>query len=283
MSRIREFLIGLFTKHLGAKLLALLLAVGLFGFVQSSLTGTQEVARVELRFRLADELRAKYVILTETRTLNGLTMTGLRSKVDILAKALAEKPEVPFTVDQRFLDDYANLPENIIPITTEIFRDDPRFKDITVGNLPTELGVEIDELEELVHPATQAPARPAEEGRDDPHVLGHVHVGKQSDTLDHIADAAAQLHRIGLERVASVDVNRAGGRLDESIDHLQSRGLAAARLTDENQQLARRRLEADSVYREAAAVVIGLSEPLQCQHGSHGARCRRPERTGIAR
>jgi len=157
MSRMRDFLVGLFTRHLGAKLLALLLAIGLFGFVQSSLTGTQEVARVELRFRLADELRAKFVILTETRTLTGLTITGLRSKVDLLAKALAEKPEVPFTVDQRFLDDYAELPRNLIPITAEIFRDDPRFKDITVGNLPGDLGVAIDELAERLAAVKVAP------------------------------------------------------------------------------------------------------------------------------
>jgi hypothetical protein len=128
MKGLTDFLIGVFTRHPGAKILALLLSAGLFGFVHASLTGTQEIPRLELTFTLADELRLKSVLLTPRIPFLNVTITGTRAKVDPLARQLRDDPVVKFTIDRRFLDEYADPQDKTrIPITAQLLRDDPRF------------------------------------------------------------------------------------------------------------------------------------------------------------
>ena len=56
--------IGFFTRHLSTKVLALLLSMGVFLFVQASLMGTQELARLTLDPSLSEELRQSHILLT---------------------------------------------------------------------------------------------------------------------------------------------------------------------------------------------------------------------------
>ena len=63
---------------------------------------------------------------------------------------------------------------------------------------------------------------------------------EQSDLLDHVADAPAERRDVLGHHVHAVDQDLAAGRIDEAVDHLQRRRLAAARRADEDADLARR-------------------------------------------
>jgi hypothetical protein len=147
----RDLLLGFFTRHLGTKLLALLLSVGLFGFVQSSLTGTQQVRQIKLRFSLADALRKKYVLLTEEIGFTGLTITGRRDKVDPLARLYLREPVNNLAINQKFLDVYGEAHgEGVrIRIDRDLFADDALFgRDVVVGGLPDSVAVVLDKIDE---------------------------------------------------------------------------------------------------------------------------------------
>jgi len=152
-----NLLLGIFTRHLGTKVLALLLSLGLFGFVQASLTGVREVAQLELRFTLAEDLRSKYILVTEKMTFSGLTMTGLQSKIDPLAKTSA----LPLLIDQRVLNVYGRPHEDgtAIPIDTKLFQDERLLgKEITVGGLPRDLALIVNTLGDHTVPVEVVPA-----------------------------------------------------------------------------------------------------------------------------
>ena len=68
-------------------------------------------------------------------------------------------------------------------------------------------------------------------------------VGEQPDLLDHVPDAAAQRDRVDVGDVVAVEEDAAARRLDEAVDHLQRRRLAASRRADEHADLAFRDLE----------------------------------------
>jgi hypothetical protein len=170
MRWIRDFLVGIFSRHFGVKLLALLLSVGLFGFVQASLTGTQEVRQLKLKFALAEELKSQYVLLTNEIHFSGLTMTGLRSKVDPLAKLYSGNPVVPLTIDQRFLNLYGDGLR--IPVNRALFRDEALFgKDIRVGEELKDgaVAVRLDLLDSREARVDVAPATPRTLKADHPY------------------------------------------------------------------------------------------------------------------
>ncbi len=159
----RDLLLGFFTRHLATKLLALLLSVGLFGFVQASLTGTQEVRQLTLRFNLAEELRDEYVLLTDELVFGGLTMTGMRSKVDPLARLYKGNSVVNLAIDQRFLNVYGEaFAAGIrVRIDRDLFADDRLFgRDIVVGNLPGGLDVVLDKIDTRTARVEVAPDMP---------------------------------------------------------------------------------------------------------------------------
>ena len=88
--------------------------------------------------------------------------------------------------------------------------------------------VETDEREQLLGacpPPSLGPAEQARHGRD---VLEHGLVREQAGLLDHVADAAAQLDRVARLDVHAVEQDLAARRLDEPVDHLERRRLAAA-------------------------------------------------------
>ncbi len=154
MRWIRDILLGIFTKHLGTKLLALLLSLGLFGFVQASITASREIRLLTLHFNLVGDVREKYVLLTEELVFRGLTITGETAKVDPLARLYRGNPVVNLAIDQRFLNVYG---ENVqgeddqggkrIRIDHDLFADDALFgKDVTVGRLPDGISVVADRI-----------------------------------------------------------------------------------------------------------------------------------------
>ena len=69
-------------------------------------------------------------------------------------------------------------------------------------------------------------------------------VGEQADVLDHVADVAPQLHRVGLHDVPPGHDDAPAGQVDEAVDHPQGGRLAAARGADEHADLALVDLEA---------------------------------------
>lgn len=128
MSALRafqDFLTGLFTRHLGTKVLSLILSVVLFGFVQKSLSGEATVAELTLRFEISSELAPNYVLMTRSVKLKDLVLIGLRSKVQATAASLSLQSAVRIGVDRRFLRSFGDYPPNrqiLIPIDAEFFR-----------------------------------------------------------------------------------------------------------------------------------------------------------------
>lgn len=143
----RDLLLGVFTRHLTTKLLALLLSLGLFGFVQASLRTTQEIRLLTLRFTLVPQLRNEFVLLSDEITFTNLLISGMRSKVDPLAKLYRSDAGVNVPIDRTFLRIYGEGTEKIrIRITRDLFADDRLFgRDITVGEF-AEPVLELDKL-----------------------------------------------------------------------------------------------------------------------------------------
>ena len=144
----RDLLLGVFTRHLTTKLLALLLSLGLFGFVQASLRTTQEIRQLTLRFTLVPQLRDEFVLLSDEITFKDLLISGMRSKVDPLAKLYRGDPTVNVPIDRAFLKTYGEGDTKItVRITRDLFSDDRLFgRDITVSEF-SELVLEVDKFD----------------------------------------------------------------------------------------------------------------------------------------
>ena len=70
-----------------------------------------------------------------------------------------------------------------------------------------------------------------------PTFVGDRLVREQADLLDHVTHAPAQLHRVGVGHVGAVEEDPSRRRLDEPVDHLERRRLAATRRPDEDADL----------------------------------------------
>ncbi len=161
---LRDILLGIFTRHLGTKVLALLLSLGLFGFVQASLTASREIRQLTLHFNLVGDVREEYVLLTDELVFRGLTITGETSKVDPLARLYKGNPVVNLAIDQRFLNVYGEdyLDGKRIRIDLDLFADDALFgRDVTVGRLPDGVAVVADKIDTRTARVEAAPDVPA--------------------------------------------------------------------------------------------------------------------------
>jgi hypothetical protein len=144
MNWLRAFLIGLFTRHLGTKLLALLLSIGLFTFVQYSQQGTKDVAELDLIVTLDAELQDRFVLLTPRLRVEKVEISGFRSRVNALARQHLQAP-LPVEVNERFLRLHRDGLD--IPIDADFFRDDALWgKDVKVVAVTGGLEIELDEL-----------------------------------------------------------------------------------------------------------------------------------------
>ncbi|MHC4161987.1 MAG: hypothetical protein ACYSUM_07645 [Planctomycetota bacterium] len=143
MTWLWAFFVGLFTNHLGTKLLALLLSLGLFSFVQFSQLGARKVPELELIVTLDSELHGQYVLLTPRLRLEDLEISGLRSRVNFLARQHLQAP-LPVEINERFLRLHRDGLD--IPVTPDFFEDDALWgEDIKASGLPDDLKIELDE------------------------------------------------------------------------------------------------------------------------------------------
>lgn len=98
--------------------------------------------------------------------------------------------------------------------------------------------IQADEIEQVLGALGDAALVPAEQTRDRADVALDRPVREQSAGLDDVADRLPQLVRVLPRHVPAVDQDPAGGRLDQAVDHLQRRRLAAAGRADEGHHLA---------------------------------------------
>ena len=66
---------------------------------------------------------------------------------------------------------------------------------------------------------------------------GDGHVGEEAYLLDHVPDPASELVRVGRSHVLAVEEDPAARRLDDAVDHLHRRGLAATARPHEDDYL----------------------------------------------
>ena len=90
------------------------------------------------------------------------------------------------------------------------------------------IGIEADELEELVDTRALPLLVPTEQPRHGRDVVFDRLVREQPDLLDDVTDAPAQLHGVDVGDVFLFEVDATTGRLDQAVDHAQQRRLAAA-------------------------------------------------------
>ena len=99
--------------------------------------------------------------------------------------------------------------------------------------------IEADDGDELVDAFAATVLIPAQKTRDRGDVLADGLVREQPDLLDDVADGSAQIRDLAPGDVLAPDQDPTARRLDQPVDHLETRGLAAARRPDEDTDLAR--------------------------------------------
>ena len=112
-----------------------------------------------------------------------------------------------------------------------------------------------EDLRGPLHRRIDFGARPARHLQPEAHVLGDVHVRIEGVVLEDHGDAA--VGRLELGDVALVDDDPPGGDRLEPGNDAQKRGLAAARRSDHDDELAALDGEAHVADRAEAAVVLG--------------------------
>src|SRR5699024_9930096 len=110
-------------------------------------------------------------------------------------------------------------------------------------------GIEPDELQQLVNPDAHAPTVPAEELGNDRDVVGDGEVSEQTPGLDDVSDPATKLSGREAAHISAIHLDPPRRRIDETVDHAQSRGLATARGAEEDQQLTASDLEVEIIHR----------------------------------
>ena len=109
--------------------------------------------------------------------------------------------------------------------------------------VPVGVGIQGDQIEQLVHPLGDLRPGPVQHLRHHRDIGGHAHVREQPAALDDVADPAPQLVAVHLRDVVPADDDASAGGLDEPVDHLQRRRLAASRRPDQGDDLPGRDLQ----------------------------------------
>ena len=89
-------------------------------------------------------------------------------------------------------------------------------------------GVEGDQFEKLVDPIGEADPIPAEYLRNDRDIRRDGELGEEPSGLDDVADAPSQFITVDLGHVFLTEHCATISRLDEAVDHLEGRRLAAS-------------------------------------------------------
>ena len=133
-----KWLLGLLTRHLGTKFLALLLAVLLYAFVHKGLSAEREFD-LRLRFVLDPSLDRDYVLMTPLVDVRGLVLQGLREKLDAWEDGQAKPPEIEIGIDQAFIDRHRRGDDAIVvAMSTGFFENNGIFAraEITAKSVP---------------------------------------------------------------------------------------------------------------------------------------------------
>ncbi len=127
------------------------------------------------------------------------------------------------------------------------------------------------QVEELADPCGDVGGGPPEQARRDGDVLGHGHMRKEADVLEHIAYAAPQRRRVDRVVAPALHQDLAGVRLDQPVDALERRGLAGAGSAHEGHERPLGHFEAHRVHRRRIAAEPA-AHPLQGdqRRGGHG-------------
>jgi len=88
-------------------------------------------------------------------------------------------------------------------------------------------------------------------------------VRKQPTGLDDVADPATQFVPVDVGDILVTEHDATLGRLDEPIDHLERRGLAAPGRTDEHDNFSGRDLEGDAVHGRVLLASVAFGDPLE--------------------
>jgi hypothetical protein len=100
--------------------------------------------------------------------------------------------------------------------------------------------LQADEIQQFPHAGANARLVPAFEPRHDRNVFFDREMRKEADFLDDVADPAAELDRIPLDRRSIVDEHGAVGRIEQPVDELERRRLSRAAAPEQHQRLAAR-------------------------------------------
>lgn len=133
-----KWFMGLLTRHLGTKFLALLLAILLYAFVHKGLSAEREFD-LRLHFVLDPNLDREYVLMTPRVDVNGLVLQGLREKLDAWEDGQSKPPEIEISVDQAFIDRHRRGDAAlVVAMTTRFFENNKIFAraEITALSVP---------------------------------------------------------------------------------------------------------------------------------------------------
>jgi hypothetical protein len=140
-----SFLVGLFTRHLGTKLMALLLGFVVYVIVLEQLSGTRELERLTLVFELGEELQDEFVLLDRVLVLENLRLHGPRKTLDPQANLLGQADERLLNLNADELQPY--MDNRIIIVDEDFFRAmEIVGGDIAVSNIPDTAFIRFDRL-----------------------------------------------------------------------------------------------------------------------------------------
>ena len=98
--------------------------------------------------------------------------------------------------------------------------------------------LEADESEHLVRTAVRTARGRILKCQDEADILPDGHMRKKSAVLQNVANTPPKIDGVPVRRRFADDENLARGRLDKAIDKLERGGLAAARLAEQDEDLA---------------------------------------------
>jgi hypothetical protein len=128
--------------------------------------------------------------------------------------------------------------------------------------VPVHGGVEAHQREQFLDAGPGAGTIPAEQAGHGAHVGADGLVREEPDVLDDVADAAAQLDRVDPRDVVLAQQDPPGGGLDDPVDHLHRRRLAAPGRADEHRQLPGGEGEVELGHPDSA-VRVRLADALE--------------------
>jgi hypothetical protein len=110
-------------------------------------------------------------------------------------------------------------------------------RELTRPPIAKDPGIESDKLERRV--GLRVSVGGAHEPGHERRIASDSPVWEEAAVLRHVADPAAQGHRIEIRRSRSIDGDGTGIRSDHAIERTQQRGLARSAFSDQREALTR--------------------------------------------